>query len=125
MTKRALVVCAAAFAGVVVLPIWLALHYVPSPFTSVTLRGDTVVAETRPGRGFGLIRESTRVGEHISGSESIELRDGESIMLNSPRTGYRITCRMSPTPAGLFIQGSWYYHNFPRSAVKAWFVEAH
>ena len=124
MTKRALAVCGAAIAAAVIVGCWFALHYVPSPFSSVTLRGDTVIAEVRPGRGFGLVRQRTRVGEHISGSESVELRDGESLMLGSPRTGYVVTCRIAPAPAGLYIQGSWHYHDFPRSFVKTWFVEA-
>ena len=124
MTKRALVVCAAVAIGAAIVGSLFALHYVPSPFSRVAFRGDTVVAEVRPGSGFGLVRERTRVGEHISGSQSIELRDGESIMLGSPRTGYVVTCRIAPAPAGLYIQGSWHYHDFPRSFVKTWFVEA-
>lgn len=124
MTKRTLVVCAAALASIVIIGSWLALHYVPSPFASVTLRGDTVVAKLRSDVSFGLVRGSTHVGEHISGSESIELRDGESIILGSPRTGYSITCRTSLRPAGLYVEGHWSVHDYVRSADKIWFVEA-
>jgi hypothetical protein len=125
MTKRALVISALTAIAVVVLGGWFALHHVPSPFAGVTLRGDTVVAQIRPGTSFGFVRQSTRVGEHISDSASIELRDGESVMLGSPHTGYTITCRVSPRPAGLYIQGSWFLHDFLRSSLKTWFVEAH
>jgi len=124
MTKRALVVCAAAIATVAIVGSWCALHYVPSPFASVTLRGGAVVAKLRPDVSFGLVPGRTLVGRHISGSESIEFRDGESVILGSPRTGYRITCRTSPRPAGLYVEGHWFFHDFPRSAVKIWFVEA-
>src|SRR5215212_3959022 len=99
MTKRVLVICAPVIAGAAIIGGWLALHYVPSPFSGVTRRGDTVVAQLRPGTGFGLLRERTRIGEHIAGSESIHFQDGESVTLGSGHTGYRITCRVSPRPA--------------------------
>lgn len=124
MTKRALVVCAAAIATIVVAASWVALHYVPSPFASVTLQDGTVFAKLRSNVSFGLVPGKTLVGQHISGSESIEFRDGESVILGSPRTRYRITCRTSPRPAGLYVEGRWFFHDFPRSAVKIWFVEA-
>jgi len=124
MTKSVLVVCAAAVVGIAIISGWLAHHYVSSPFASVTLRGDTVVAKLRSDVSFGLVRGSTHVGEHISGSESIELRDGESIILGSPRTGYLVTCRTSLRPAGLYIEGRWFVHDYLESAVKIWFIEA-
>ena len=123
MTKRALVVWATAVVGIVILGTWFALHYVPSPFASVTLRGDTVVAKLRSD-SFGLVRGGTHAGEHISGSESIELRDGESVILQSPRTGYRVTCRTSLRPAGLYVEGRWFVHDYLRSAEKIWFIQA-
>ncbi len=125
MTKRALIGSAASIAIIVVIASWLGLHYVPSPFASVKLRGDTVVAQIRPGTSFGLMRERTRIGEHIAESESVDFHDGESVMLYSAHTGYHITCRVSPRPAGLFIQGSWFLHDLLRSAEKTWFVAAH
>jgi len=125
MTKRALVVWAIAIASVVIIGSWLARHYVPSPFASITLRGDTVVAKLRRDVSFGLVRGTTHVGEHISGSALIELRDGESVMLSSPRTGYRITCRTSLRTTGLYVEGHWFVHDFLRSAVKTSFVDAH
>ena len=124
MTKPVLVLCAVGIATIAVAVGWLALHYVPSPFASVRLRGDTVVAELRPGVSFLLVRSTTLVAEHIAGSESLELHDGEWVRLGSARTGYHITCRTSQAPAGLQIQGSWHYHDFPRSFIKTWFVEA-
>jgi hypothetical protein len=124
MTKRTLVICAAAVVGIAIICGWLALRYVPSPFASVTLRGDTVVAKLRSDVSFGLVRGSTHVGEHISGSESIELRDGESIILGSPRTGYLVTCRTSLSPRGLYVEGRWFVHDYVRSATKIWFMEA-
>src|SRR2546430_16372101 len=83
---RVLVFCVAVIASAAIMGSWLALHYVPSPFSSVTRRGDTVVAQLRPGTGFGLFRERTRIGEHIAGSESIDFQDGESVMLSSGHT---------------------------------------
>ena len=124
MTKRALVICAAAVAAMIFVAGWLVLHYVPSPFASVTRRDDTVVAKLRPDASFGLVRGSTHVGEHISGSQSFELRDGESVILSSGHTSYSITCRMSLRPARLYVEGRWFLHDFLRSAVKTWFVEA-
>ena len=127
MTKRALVICAiaTAIAIVVVVAPWLALHYVPSPFAQVTLRGDSVVATLRPDVSFGVLRSDTPVGAHVSGSESLEFRNGQSARLTSPRTSYRITCRTSPRPAGLYVEGSWFVHDYVESAVRIWFVEAH
>ena len=125
MTKRALAIGAAVLVGIAIITSWLGLHYVPSPFESVTVRGDSVVAKLRSDVSFGLVRGSTHVGEHISGSESFELRDGESIILNSGHTSYSITCRMSLRPAGFYVEGRWFLHDFLRSAVKTWFVEAH
>ncbi len=52
------------------------------------------------------------------------LRDGESVRLISPHTAYQITCRISPPTAGVYVEGSWYLHDFPRSAVKKWFIPA-
>ena len=124
MTKRVVLVGAAAIASIVIIGSWFALHDVPSPFVSVALRGDTVVARVRPDTSFGLVPGKTLVGRHIAASESIEFRDGESVSLSSPRTAYRITCRMSPRPAGLYIEGHWFVHNYVRSAEKIWFVEA-
>ncbi|HVF70017.1 MAG TPA: hypothetical protein VM940_00230 [Chthoniobacterales bacterium] len=122
MTKRVPVISALTSIAVVILASWFALHDVPSPFVRVTLPGDTVVAQIRPGTSFGFVRQNTRVGEHISDSASIELRDGESVMLGSPHTGYTIACGIS---AGLYIQGSWSLPDFLRSSLKTWFVEAH
>src|SRR2546423_9018468 len=125
MTKRVLEVCIAVIASAAVMGSLLALHYVPSPCSSVTRRGDSVVARLRPGTGFGLFRERTRIGEHIAGSESIDFHDGESVMLSSGHTGYRITCRVSPRPAGLFIQGSLSLHHFLPSAEENWVIQTH
>jgi len=128
MTKRAVLICAVACASIAISAItasWFFLHSVPSPFESVTLRGNTVIAKLRPDVSFGLVRGSTHVGEHISGSESIELQDGESIILGSPRTGYQITCRTSLRPAGLYVAGHWFVHDYIRSTEKIWFLEAH
>jgi hypothetical protein len=124
MTKRVLLICAAAIIVMIVIAGWFGFHYVPLPFASVTRRDHTVVATLRPGRGFAFMRERTRIGEHIAGSGSLDLQDGESVTLGSGHTSYRITCRVSPRPAGLFIQGSWSLHDFLRSAEKTWFMEA-
>lgn len=123
MTKRALVVLALivllAAAGVV----WV-LHYVPSPFTKVTLRGDRVVATVRPDMRFLVLRAGSHTLESASGSEPLEMRDGESVRLQSPHRGYELTCRTSPSPAGVFVEGRWYLHDFPKSAIKRWFIAA-
>jgi hypothetical protein len=125
MTKRVLFIGAAAIIAMSVVAGWLGFQHVPSPFVSVTRRDDKVVATLRAGSGFALMRARTLTGEHIAGSGSLDFQDGESVTLGSGHTSYRITCRVSPRPAGLFIQGSWFLHDFLRSAEKTWFVEAH
>ncbi len=123
MTKR----CVVVFAVVVlcsVVGVTFARHYVPSPFASVAIHGDGVVATIRPGVRFALYRPDAHVLKHISGSEPLQLRNGESVSLNSPHTSYEVTCRTSPPPAGLDVVGQWYLHDFPKSFVKRCFVEA-
>ncbi len=123
MTKRALailvLIALLATAGIV-----FAINYVPSPFTAVTLRDDVVVATVHPDMRFLVLRAGSHTLESASGSEPLEMRDGESVRLQSPHRGYKVVCRTSPSPAGLFVEGRWYLHDFPKSAVKRWFVEA-
>ena len=122
MTKRAWVVLA-VIGALLVLGAFLAFHYVPSPFSSVALRGDTIVATVRPNLRFLVFRRDARELEDISGTQSLEFRDGDSLRLQSAHTSYEVQCRTSPPP-GLSIEGEWHLHNFPQSFVKRWFVEA-
>ena len=123
MTRRVLLVFGAMIALLVV-GIFLALHHVQSPFASVVLRGDTIVATMRSDVRFLVFRANSRELESISGSESLELRTGDSLRLQSAHTSYEIACRMSPPPAGLDVKGEWHLHDFPKSFVKKWFVKA-
>lgn len=123
MTKRTLFVCGVAIGALPVMGVWSALHYVPSPFASVELQGEAVVARLRPDLSFAVFR-APPVVEDISGSESLELRNGESVRLQSARRSYKVTGRTSPPPAGLYLEGEWHLHDFPKSCVKRWFVRA-
>jgi hypothetical protein len=124
MIKGALIFLT-AIALVVAVGIVFAVNYVPSPFTAITLRGDAVVATVRPDMRFLVFRAGSHTLESAPGSEPLEMRDGESVKLQSPHTGYKVICRTSPSPAGLYVEGEWHLHDFPKSFVKKWFMTAH
>ena len=104
--------------------VFVARNYVPSPFTKVTLRANTVVATTGPDTRFLVMRAGSHELEDASPSEPLKMRDGESVRLQSPHTGYTVLCRILPAPAGLYVEGEWHLHSFPKSFVKKWFVKA-
>jgi len=127
MTKRVFIVLALTALIVLLTAAGFAfavLNYVPSPFSSVTLRADTVAATIRPDTDFLVFRADSHGLQRGSHSEPLEIHDGESVRLQSPHTGYTVVCRMSPGPAGLYIEGEWHLHDFPKSFVKKWFVKA-
>jgi hypothetical protein len=101
-----------------------ARHRVPLPFKTVVSRGDTVVATVQPGLYFSVRRANNPETKSISGSDPLELQNGSSVELNSGHSSYRVTCRTSPPPAGLYIEGQWYLHDLLSSYVEKSFIKA-
>lgn len=100
------------------------LNYVPSPFAAVVSRGDTIIATPHRGLLFMVSKPNSNQLEHIDASKPLELRNGETVRLGSGQRSYQVACRTSPPPVGLWIQGEWHLHDFPRSFVKKWFISA-
>src|SRR3954447_1481780 len=127
MTRRVVIVLAAAGAllavalGATALTItwWEA----PSPFTSVVLQGDAVVATLRPGGPFILFRSGSHQAQFISGAESFQLQDASSVLLNSAHESYQIACHTHRPPAGLQIQSRFFFHDIKGLGKKS-FVTA-
>jgi|ERR1051326_4615602 hypothetical protein len=127
MTKRDIVVIVS---GIVLLPV---VFFAPilvevvlppsSPFAKLVLHGGAVVATTRPHTAFALFPHDSHMVKLLSGSESFELPNGASCVLSSAHIRYRITCRTSPSPAGLYIAASRNVHDI-KGPVYNFFLKA-
>ena len=76
----------------------------PSPFSSVVVRGDVMVATLARNHEWHVAKGSgaTRLA---SEGESLQLRDEELVFLAEPHHAiYRLKCHLSPPPASVEVE---------------------
>lgn len=95
-----------------------------APFATVVRYGDTVVA-TLPSVGIRYVVGDDPTPRVTSYGESFRLRDGASVFLHEKHSSYRITCHISPPPAGLKVESMFNTQSFGGTITKKnYFIDA-
>src|SRR4051812_34201165 len=95
-----------------------------SPFAAVVRRGDTIVA-TMPSIGIRYVVGDAPKPRVTSYGESFQLRDGASLFLYEKHSSYRVTCHISPPPAGLKVESTLDAQSFGGTTTKKnYFIDA-
>ena len=95
-----------------------------SPFATVVRQGDTIVA-TLPSIGIRYVVGDAPKPRVTSYGESFQLRDGASVFLYEKHSSYRVTCHISPPPAGLKVESAFNAESFDGTTTKKnYFIEA-
>jgi hypothetical protein len=116
MTRLSVVIIATAafFIGALLLLTYLA----PLPFESVKLRDGTVVAKVRPHVHLMALRFDAHTASDVSGGQSLELHDGESMLLSAGDRDFTVKVRAASSPPGLDVKEAWHLHNIPGPAYR-------
>jgi hypothetical protein len=95
-----------------------------SPFATVVRRGDTIVA-TLPTLGMRYVVAEAQRPRITSYGEPFQFRDGTSVLLYEKHSSYRITCHISPPPAGLRVESTFNAQSFGGTTTKKnYFIDA-
>jgi hypothetical protein len=89
----------------------------PFPFATVTLRDSSIVATLSSNRRW-LVKRDSAEPRLTSFGESFELREGTSLSLVERHSSYRVTCHISPPPAGLQVESTFDAHSFGGTTTK-------
>ena len=95
---------------------------VPPLPARIALEGDAIVMTLSPGEHFMFFRSDNAAGQ-ISGPEPLTLPNGASVHLTSAHSSYQLTCRTSPSPAGLYVEARANVHDI-KGPLKKYFVTA-
>ena len=95
-----------------------------SPFATVVRRGDTIVAML-PSIGTRYLVGDASNPRVTSYCESFQLRHGESLFLREKHSSYRVTCHISPPPAGFKVESTLNAQSFGGTTTKKnYFIDA-